>query len=109
MLGEILREGKKQGFSKTDYRGVTDVWEVVRNMEAAWKLPAGIYNFGSPACGSIYEIVRNTMEEFGAEGLVEALEGSNSLRNLCMTPEKTSHAGIHFLSVREGLEHYLKE
>ena len=109
MLGEILREGKKQGFSKTDYRGVTDVWEVVRNMEAAWKLPAGIYNFGSPACGSIYEIVRDTMEEFGAEGLVEALEGSNGPRNLCMAPEKTLYAGIHFLSAQEGLEHYLKD
>lgn len=109
MLEEMLRKGKTQSFYKTDYRGVTDVWEVVCNMETAWKLPAGIYNFGSPACGSIYEIVRDTMEEFGAEGLVEALEGSNGPRNLCMAPEKTLYAGIHFLSAREGLEHYLKD
>ena len=39
-----------------DARGLTDVWEVVRNMEAAWSLPGGIYNFGSPATGSVCEV-----------------------------------------------------
>lgn len=31
-----------------EYRGVTNVWDVVRNIEKTFSLPGGIYNFGSP-------------------------------------------------------------
>ena len=39
LLSPKKAEKKKQIFLTTDYRGVTDVTEVVRQMEAAWKLP----------------------------------------------------------------------
>lgn len=111
---EIKRqETKKQGakklsFSETDYRGVTDVGDVVRRMEDAWKLPLGIYNFGSPASGSMYECVRGALESLGMGNMAEPSEGNGGLRNLGMDPEKTARAGIRFPDSAEGLRRYLE-
>ncbi|HIY60239.1 MAG TPA: sugar nucleotide-binding protein, partial [Candidatus Eisenbergiella pullistercoris] len=63
-LRKMLREKRSQSFLTTDHRGVTDVNEVVRQMEAAWRLPAGIYNFGSPSSGSMYETARSVLAAF---------------------------------------------
>ena len=100
---------KKQSYSVTDHRGVTDVEEVVRRMEAAWELPAGIYNFGSPAYGSMYEIMRGVLENTGMEELLEPVSGDGGIRNLCMDPEKTAGAGIVFPETSEGIRHCLED
>lgn len=100
---------KKQSYSVTDHRGVTDVEEVVRRMEAAWELPAGIYNFGSPASGSMYEIMRGVLENTGMKELLEPVSGGGGIRNLCMDPEKTAGTGIVFPETSEGLRHCLED
>ena len=91
-LRKMLREKRRQTFLTTDYRGVTDVNEVVRQMEAAWRLRAGIYNFGSPSSGSIYETARSVLEAFGAGELGEPAERKNGLRNLAMDVGKAERA-----------------
>lgn len=40
-----------------EYRGVTYVWDVVRNIERALALPGGIYNFGSGNSRNSYELL----------------------------------------------------
>ena len=100
------QEEKRQSFLTTDHRGVTDVGEVVRLMEKAWELPAGIYNFGSPASGSMYEIMKTAREKTGLEELMEPAAGSGGARNLCMNPEKTAGAGIVFPDSAEGIRQY---
>ena len=87
---------------------MTDVTEVVRQMEAAWKLPPGIYNFGSSASGSMYETIRRALEGTGAEELAEPLAGTGGPRNLIMDPEKTACAGIHFPDTAEGIRRYVE-
>lgn len=94
-------------FSETDYRSVTDVREVVRHMEEAWKLPAGIYNYGSSNDTNMYETARRVLSAFGKEELVQKAEGGN-LRNLTMDTAKVEAAGIVFPDTAEGMVEFLK-
>lgn len=111
MLIEADRRGQKEpppAFSETDYRGVTDAREVARNMEAAWQMPAGIYNFGSTGGFPVYESVRRVMKTFGKEGLVKKA-APGALRNLAMDTAKAEKLGIRFSGTQEGLERWLTE
>lgn len=108
LLSPEKAEKKKQTFLTTDYRGVTDVTEVVRQMEAAWKLPPGIYNFGSSASGSMYENITRALEGTPSEALAEPLAGTEGPRNLIMDPEKTADARIHFPDTAEGIRRYVE-
>ena len=108
-LRKMLREKRSQSFLTTDHRGVTDVNEVVRQMEAAWRLPAGIYNFGSPSSGSMYETARSVLAAFGGEALAEPAEGKNGLRNLAMDVGKAEAGRICFPDSAEGLRRFLEQ
>lgn len=102
MLKEAVQTQGPLAFSETDYRGVTDVAEVVRNMEAAWELPAGIYNFGSSNDADMYETVRRAMAAAGQEALVKRAEGG-ALRNLTMDISKLEKNGVRFSDSAERL------
>lgn len=107
MLEEALRTNQPAVFSPADYRGVTDVAEVVVNMEAAWKLPAGVYNYGSTGKLSMYETVRQAMAAIGREALVVRGEG-NALRNIAMDTAKLEAAGIRFSMTEQRMEACLR-
>ena len=47
-LRKAYDEGTTIKAATHEYRGVTYVWEVVKNLEKAIALPGGIYNFGCP-------------------------------------------------------------
>lgn len=110
-LGEILRRMAREDlewpFSDGDYRGVTDVWEVVRHLETALSLPPGIYNFGSPNSVSLYETARRALKPFGKEKLA-CPAGGNRPRNLCMDPAKALEHGIRFPDTALGLSGFLR-
>ncbi|MFR6589212.1 MAG: hypothetical protein ACLURV_02360 [Gallintestinimicrobium sp.] len=74
----MLDKKQSRKFSDTDHRGATDVNLVVKNMEAAWKLAGGIYNYGSSNDADMYETVRRVMASFGQEALVEKATGEMS-------------------------------
>ena len=48
-----------------EYRGVTYVWDVVKNMENVLDIPAGIYNYGSECSGNTYETVGFVFDSLG--------------------------------------------
>ena len=50
-----------------DRRGITDVYEVIRNMEKAVSLPGGVYDFGSPNDKTMYETVRAVFAGLGLD------------------------------------------
>lgn len=102
ILEDAVREQKPLTFSAADHRGVTNVEEVVRNLEKAWQLPAGIYNYGSTNDTNMYETIRRVMAAAGREELV--LKGEDgTLRNLTMDTGKIKDAGICFSDSGEGL------
>lgn len=102
-LRACLYEEKETFFSEKDKRGITDVWEVVRNIELALELPGGIYNFGSPNDKSTYEMVMDICKSLGVDSsYVREMENAN-FRNLTMNQEKVKQFGITFSETEDGV------
>lgn len=103
---EHVREGRRFAYPVNDYRSITNVWEVVRNLEAAAALPGGVYNFGSRNEGSTYEVAKKILELMRADKTL-LRKNTESFRdcprNLRMDTGKLGQYGIHFLSTFEGL------
>lgn len=97
------QNGDKMIYSDMDHRGITDVMEVVKNLEPAFELPGGVYNFGSPCEDSFYATMEKVFErlELDKTRLCKA-EGA-SYRNLTMDQSKLNKYGISFPSTTEGL------
>ena len=102
-LRACLYEEKETFFSAKDKRGITDVWEVVRNIEFSLELPGGIYNFGSPNDKSTYEMVMDICKSLGVDSsYVHEMENAN-FRNLTMNQEKVKQFGITFSETEDGV------
>ena len=102
-LRGCMYEGKETCFSAKDKRGITDVWEVVRNIEPALELPGGIYNFGSPNDKSTYEMVMDICQSLGCESSYVCVMENANFRNLTMTQEKINQYGILFSNTEDGV------
>lgn len=110
MFLDAMQNETMMSFSATDWRGVTDVNLSVANMEKAWELPGGVYNYGSSACGSMYEEMRRAAKELeqrtGKRVRIEEAPKGN-LRNLTMDTGKSERFGIRFPETAEGLANFL--
>ena len=96
-------EGKETFFSPKDKRGITDVWEVVCNIEAALELPGGIYNFGASNEKTTYETAMSICKKLGYDtSYIRKLENAD-FRNLTMSQEKVNRYGIYFSSTEDGV------
>lgn len=108
-LKGCLNEEKETLFSASDKRGITDVWEVVRNIEYVLEVPGGIYNFGAPNDKSTYQMVMDVCHAIESDAsFVREMESAN-MRNLTMTQEKINRYGIYFSSTEEGVLYNTKE
>ena len=108
-LRACMYERKEIAFSAKDKRGITDVWEVVKNMELALDLPGGIYNFGSPNNKSTYEMVMDVCQALGCDSAyVKEMENAN-FRNLTMEQGKVNIYGIFFATTQEGVLRSLRD
>ena len=96
-----------------EYRGVTYVWDVVRNIERALALPGGIYNFGSRNSRNSYELFLEAAKLMGVEQpsnliLPDEERYAPQCRNLAMDCSLVAKYGIHFRDSIEGIEEALK-
>lgn len=102
-----VRDGRTLFYPVYDFRSITNVWEVVRNMEYAAKLPGGVYNFGSRNSSSTYEIASEIMKLISADAAL-LKENTDTFcdcpRNLRMDMGKIEKYGIRFLTTSEGLK-----
>ena len=98
-----------------EYRGVTYVWDVVKNMENVLDIPAGVYNYGSECSGNTYETIGFVFDSLGNGMKKEKLlfadkkRYMNQPRNLSMSIEKFKKTGISFPSSYEGILQCIKE
>ena len=98
-----------------EYRGVTYVWDVVKNMETVLDIPAGVYNYGSECSGNTYETIGFVFDSLGNGMKKEKLlfadkkRYMNQPRNLSMSIEKFKKTGISFPSSYEGILQCIKE
>lgn len=112
MFLEAMEKETPLDFSAQDWRGVTDVNPVIAQMEKAWTLPGGVYNYGSSACGSIYGEMQRAAEALERRtgkrvSIGEAPKGN--LRNLTMDTGKAERFGISFPATAEGLADFLQK
>lgn len=106
-----LQEGNELIYPVFDRRGITYIWEVVRNLEKALDLPGGIYNFGAENEDSTYETVREVFARLGMDVCrihPDKKAFSTNNRNLCMDLTKLGQYGISFRKTKDALMDCLK-
>jgi len=110
-LLRALRENQELTYPIYDYRGITDVNLVVQNLEKAFSLPGGVYNFGSENACSTYETVYQLLEACGYS--TEHLHKNETAfadkpRNIRVCMDKAEAFTIHFPDTLEQLITVLK-
>lgn len=91
-----------------EYRGVTNVWDVVRNIEKTFLLPGGIYNFGSPNVHDSHTLFLEAAALLGFDDapawiLPDADRFAEQPRNLTMDLSLIERHGIHFADILRGI------
>ena len=112
-LQKASREGSVINVATHEYRGVTDVWEVVGNIEKALDLPGGIYNFGSGNSLDSYSLFVETARLMGLGSAKDWIIPDYSrfceqTRNLSMDCSLIGKYGIYFNDSIRGLEMAMK-
>ena len=97
----VINATDRLSFSRSVYRGLTYVKEVVQNLDGLIRLPGGVYNLGSETKKSMYEITRDFLNLIGKDIPLDDLGGGF---NLWMDCSKAKKHGIHFSLVEEGLK-----
>lgn len=112
-LQKASREGSVINVATHEYRGVTDVWEVVRNIEKVLNLPGGVYNFGSGNSLDSYSLFVETARLMGLGSAKDWIIPNYSrfceqTRNLSMDCSLIGKYGIYFNDSIRGLEMAMK-
>ncbi len=99
-------------FPVHDVRGITDVNEVVRNLERAFGLEGGIYNFGSPNEKNTYGTMTEIFEKLQWD--TAPLEPDQAAfldnpRDMSMSQEKINEKGIFFSRTADALAEHLSQ
>ena len=108
-IQKALDEGTTIKAATHEYRGVTNVWEVVRNMEQTLELPGGIYNYGSGNHIDSYTLFLKVANIMGTKEpstfiLPDEERFSEQTRNLTMDCSLINNFGIRFNDSVEGIE-----
>lgn len=112
LLG-AYREHKTIQAATHEFRGVTYVWEVVKNIEKALSLPGGIYNFGSVNATNSHQLYLSAAGALGLKEphlwiLPDEERFAEQTRNLTMDCTLIEGFGIRFNDSLEGLKEALK-
>lgn len=104
VLAQAIKTQQTVEYPVYDFRSLTSVWDVAKNIECLFHAEPGIYNFGSENNLSTYEAVQILLRQNGAEYLLKKnLEAfSECPRNLRMNMDKTKAAGILFPTTEEA-------
>ncbi len=97
-------------FARYEYRGITNVWEVVSNLEKVFEIPPGVYNYGSENDQATIEIAKRAVEvlELSKDIVGEDLERyATRPRNLTVCNDRLKSVGIEFKSTIDGLYEFL--
>ena len=98
-LRKAYENGETVKAATHEHRGMTNVWEVVENIEKCLDVPGGIYNFGSENALDSYETFKHFAKVLGLpDGIVVADEErfADQPRNIAMDTGKMKALGINF-------------
>ena len=115
-----FQEAKENGtplrFATREFRGITWIEDVVRNIPHTFDLPGGVYNFGAENHLNTYETAVEYSRIQGLDPDAVAIPDTerfpDHIRNLSMSMQKTYEASegkIRFMTTLEGLSAYLSQ
>ena len=113
-----FQEAKENGtplrFATREFRGITWIEDVVRNIPHTFDLPGGVYNFGAENHLNSYETAVEYARIQGLDPDTIAIPDTerfpNHIRNLSMSIQKAYEASggkIRFMTTLEGLSAYI--
>ena len=95
-----------------DKRGISDVNEVIRNLEKTFEITGGIYNFGSPNDKDTFHTVCEVFDNIGLDTKnIQKNEEAfkDNPRNITMSQEKLMGCGINFSTTVGNLSRSLEK
>ncbi|MDO4510185.1 MAG: sugar nucleotide-binding protein, partial [Bacteroidales bacterium] len=112
-LHRAFHEGATIKAATHEFRGVTNVWELVANIEKTFALPAGIYNFGSAGHLNSHDLHLKAAQLMGLDNpqawiVPDEERFAHQSRNLTMDCSLIEAHGIHFASSVDGIEQAIK-
>lgn len=115
-IEEAIRQNTPLRFATREYRGITWVDEVVRNMPHALELPGGVYNFGAENHLNTYETALAYLDMMGCD-VPHIAEPDHErfaahVRNISISMHKATEASdgaIQFADTVEGLRRFVNE
>lgn len=102
-------------FSANEYRGITYVYDLIRNFDKILKLSSGVYNTGSENNLNTYEVAEVVLKEMGLkhrieEILIKDVERSKMLnRDLRISNSKIKSQGICFTDTEEAVSKCIRD
>ena len=112
-FAQAIKNGTPLCFATREFRGITWVDEVVKNLPYTFELPGGVYNFGAENSLNTYETARRYAEILGCNSedivIADTERFPQHIRNISISMQKAYEASkgrIHFLDTIEGLSAY---
>ena len=108
-------KSEKIALATNEFRGISYVYEVIKNIEKLLNSPFGDYNFGSENHMNTYEIGKKVLQDLGLyhrleDIIIEDTERfKNSKRDLRISNKKLKENNIHFSNTFEAIEKCIKE
>lgn len=102
-----IEKGEEISYPVYDDRGITYVQYILNNMEKAFLLPGGVYNFGSENDKNTYETVKALLNLLGKNDsnvIPNEQAFSDSPRNIKIDTSKIKKFGIQFPNTIQGLK-----
>ena len=111
---EAIKNGTPLRFATREFRGITWIEDVVRNIPHTFDLPGGVYNFGAENHLNTYETAVEYARIQGLDPDTIAIPDTERfpehIRNLSMSIQKAYEASggkIRFMTTLEGLSAYI--
>ncbi len=101
-----LESDEMLSYAVCDKRGISDVNEVIANIEKAFCLPGGVYNFGSYNDRSMYDTMYEVFDGLGLDTKriqPNTIAFYSNPRNITMCQNKLNACGIMFSTTIENL------
>ena len=112
---EAIKNGTPLRFATREFRGITWIEDVVRNIPHTFELPGGVYNFGAENLMNTYETALEYGKMLGCDTdsliIPDHERFPHHIRNISISMKKAyevSYGKIRFRSTLEGLEAFLE-
>lgn len=114
-IAKALMENKAIKFPANEYRGITYVYDLVKNFDKIIDLPAGVYNAGSENNLSTYEVAEKVVDAMRLSYRVEEIlikdieRYKEKNRDLRISNDKLKNYGVFFTNTEEAVRNCIND